>query len=126
MKTFKGTTGEWKLTIDKHKKFRIGSDKVPKINGMQLRIATVFCERAWQDKYVSNMGLKKEEVRISMEEGKANAKLIASAPELLEALQNIKEELEGVITYDKKLSQLTKDFLNKEIVTAEKAINKAL
>ena len=89
MRKFKGTQREWKMTSTKFNKFRTGSDNVPKVNGDQLRIATIFGEKAWHDKYISNIGRKPEEVRISIVEAKANARLIAAAPELLKVLQNI-------------------------------------
>ena len=82
---FKGTKGEWKIT-------GTGENRIM-INGSSIDV--------WWN--LSSCD-------VSEDEGKANAKLIAAAPDLLEALQGL----------------LLNGHNDKQIEISQKAINKAL
>jgi hypothetical protein len=87
MKKFKGTKGEWVLSDNKH---------TIKTNGKLM--VTVWssrkeCEDREDGESWLSMRKRTETDRIEIEkEREANAKLIAAAPLLLEALQNIEND----------------------------------
>jgi|694.fasta_scaffold140333_8 hypothetical protein len=84
------TQGEWEVT-DPKGLYGYGivskSGKRDK-QGKRLRIASCHFENEWHDNVLGN-GRTMDEVRISKDESLANAKLIASAPDLLQALITI-------------------------------------
>lgn len=105
MKTFKGTEGEWFIANDKYDELET------KIETKEYRIAEV-------KHYDSKIDKKLKEP--SKKQGKANAKLIASAPDLLEALQLAEDTL-------LEIRRIFNVGINKSVFeTIEKAINKAL
>lgn len=99
MKEFKGTPGEWVINLDTQE---------TKINTKKYRIADV--------KHF-NSKIHPELLEPSLEQGQANAKLIAAAPELLRALQVLLREIP---------EDLKKDCLWGECTKAERSISKAL
>lgn len=79
---FKGTKGGWK-----------------KYNAVQLGVtlSDTFIVKAGDCQIIVNkVNLRQEEI-IPKEEAEANAKLIAAAPELLEALQEMMNQFEDVL-----------------------------
>jgi len=95
---FKGTKGEWKVTKSNTHESKVATDK--------YRIAGV----KHYYKQINHVLLEP-----SKEEGQANAQLIASAPELLKALQFFTANFTP-----------QKAWMEDEFRKAEKAINKAL
>ena len=92
MKEFKGTKGRWEA------KYKIGCDINIRIKQDETIIA---------DGYSFASGIPNEEAE-------ANAKLIAAAPELLDALQGIMFRFADL------------DYHSEEVINAKSAINKAL
>ena len=92
---FKGTKGEWKITGT--------SEQRTMINGSSIDV--------WWNLSSSN---------VSEDEGKANAKLIAAAPDLLKALQVILKHKNAINHY------IDDNELYTAIEESEQAINKAL
>lgn len=91
----KHTKGNWKVVEKSNfESFMISSDKAKKVNGKSLFIAKIKYEEPWQDKFVSNMGRPEVECRRRRTEAEANAKLIAAAPKMLEALENLSIEVQ--------------------------------
>jgi hypothetical protein len=89
------TQGEWEVTAPKG---LYGYGIVSKSGkrdkqGKRLRIASCHFENEWHDNVLGN-GRTMDEVRISKDESLANAKLIAAASEMLEALIKISISLE--------------------------------
>jgi hypothetical protein len=100
MKEFKGTKGEWIITELKDSNGFIYVGK----NKFDSRIATCYkVDEGYENEEVSN-------------ETRANAKLIAAAPDLLEALQLVREEYYGTTNMDATL-------WNKVTKAIEKALN---
>ncbi|MCP4986741.1 MAG: hypothetical protein GY928_12010 [Colwellia sp.] len=137
MKTFKGTKGKWEI-IQKnpeHRAFRVFSkgDKRSSKNNKRLVLANVIYETAWSDPYVANMGRSEVDVRRNEIEAEANAKLIAAAPRLLEALQGIislinNEDLVRNTDNDDDFKYFMKQAteITNTIVKSQEAINKAI
>jgi len=98
MKTFKGTKGEWKMDDDYLTTNELLENNV-------CPIATIH----------SMLDGKNNEQKLI--ESKANIKLIASAPELLEALINIVNQIEN---------EHVSEFMDEFSEQAKKAINEAL
>jgi hypothetical protein len=114
------TQGEWEVTDPKG---LYGYGIVSKTGkrdkqGKRLRIASCHFETEWHDNVLGN-GRTMDEVRISKDESLANAKLIAAAPDLLEALHQVMEELNQQM---RKQNRLT--YTKAELI-AQEAINKA-
>lgn len=90
------TPGTWEVhtneKLEKTSRLAITADKAKKVNGHSLFVASVHYEKAWQDKFVANMGRKEEDVRRFKEEAEANAKLIAKAPQMLDLLLKIHKQ----------------------------------
>lgn len=92
MKT-KHTKGEWKIEKETENKFLIFSDQDKKNEqGKRLAVASCLYEKPWQDQFIENAGLKEDEVRRDRETAESNAKLIAAAPALLKALEEMVNE----------------------------------
>jgi hypothetical protein len=99
MKTeFKGTKGKWKVSRNNH------FLEVKAVNSNKLGIAV----------HLHQMTPTIETISLS-EENEANAKLIAAAPELLEALQDLMSQYES-----------KGHLLDYDIDIARQSINKAL
>jgi hypothetical protein len=109
MKEFKGTKGEWKLIKNgvegqfspPRKKFLINAIRRSLINYVET-IASIT-------------------TKIDSEESESNAKLIAAAPDLLEALQEMLTNFP--LSIPDNLNEIQQD---EAIKKAEQAINKAL
>ena len=109
MKDFKGTKGEWKITTS------LDSETDIRCNG--LRIAEV---KHFQDVLSLNDP--------SIKEGKANAKLIAAAPELLAALNEFKNAIdnEDITMFDNLDHDGFASTPSRLYAKIEQAINKAV
>lgn len=75
---------------------------------------------------VADTGIVAEVWHGEKDEKKANARLIAAAPELLEALENLMDyPKEDLIQWASKSENVTMTFTSKQIAAAIAAINKA-
>lgn len=98
MKEFKGTPGPWRVSEKRGDLIDIRHNSNG-IGAISLNLAHVVARQSW------------------LKEAEANAKLIAAAPELLEALQRM---------VSKAHKQNWNDAYPEELQSAQAAINKAL
>ena len=98
MKEFKGTPGPWRVSEKRGDLIDIRHNNNG-IGAISLNLAHVVARQSW------------------LKEAEANAKLIAAAPELLEALQKM---------VSKAYKQNWNDAYPEELQSAQAAINKAL
>lgn len=98
MKEFKGTPGPWRVSEKRGDLIDIRHNSNG-IGAISLNLAHVVARQSW------------------LKEAEANAKLIAAAPELLEALQRM---------VNKAHKQNWNDAYPEELQSAQAAINKAL
>lgn len=103
MKEFKGTPGPWRVSEKRGDLIDIRHNSNG-IGAISLNLAHVVARQSW------------------LKEAEANAKLIAAAPELLEALQYLINDYDGF----RERTGRTDDPQNKMILNAKSAIKKAL
>jgi hypothetical protein len=105
MKKFKGTEGPWSACCSSQKEIS---------HFVFDEIGSVICAMKSNDPKMDEY--KVNEIIVTKKERQYNAKLIAAAPDLLEALQLVREEYYGTTNMDATL-------WNKVTKAIEKAIN---
>ena len=108
MEEFKGTKGEWKVSCQSF----MGTAQFITLNDKE----ETFVAKA-EGSLVNN--LPDEEV-------KANAKLIAASPTLLENLQNTTKTLKMIVEHIRSLGDENRALIQRDIDLADSAIKKAL
>lgn len=139
MKEFKGTKGEW--TINHWEHGEGGVTYCGDLNGVKRFKGDAICGEQYHivsdlhpnDHNVEHSfeGAHIAEIAARSEESLANARLIAAAPELLGALQNVVKRYKhlvdgefGDVDWSNEYEVIERG--HDEIIDAEKAINKAL
>jgi len=111
---FKGTKGEWYVSKDCNVFSKLVEERVKNHKDAFVRISTDGeIAKCWTDLYDNTI--------IPDEEGKANAQLIASAPELLEALN----EQHKFLIYCRDNMKVSRPVFNQKALRLEKLIEKA-
>ena len=105
---FKGTKGEW--TYSKNSSYIEVTKRIDENSNKSLSILVMLYESKGEDRSLDSISLS--------DENEANAKLIASAPDLLEALQLLLHQLEN-----EHLSEYSEPFIEKAKQAIEKALN---